>query len=107
MEAPAFFFDQLRADYLSKRDLLASGLDELGFGVSVPEGTYFLTTGFDCFGFSDDRKFARYLVEKTGVAVIPLSVFYHDATNASNMIRFAFCKDEATLTEALERLSTI
>ena len=37
----------------------------------------------------------------------PPSVFYHDPADGSGLVRFAFCKDEATLTEAIERLGKL
>lgn len=98
------FYDELRSSYQSKRDLLASGLDQLGFDVHLPEGTYFFLAGFDRFGFDNDREFAHHLVEKARVAVIPPSSFYHQPEDGSSLIRFAFCKDEPTLEEAIKRL---
>jgi aspartate/methionine/tyrosine aminotransferase len=105
--APAAFFEELRRSYRSKRDLLADGLTGLGFDVHRPEGTYFLMAGFESFGFDDDRAFARHMVEVAGVAVIPPSVFYNHPGGGKDLVRFAFCKDEATLTEAIERLSAL
>jgi aspartate/methionine/tyrosine aminotransferase len=105
--APDSFFDDLRQSYQSKRDLLAKGLEEIGFGVHLPEGTYFLMAGFESFGFADDRAFALHMVETAGVAVIPPSVFYNLAGGGKDLVRFAFCKDEAILTEAIDRLTSL
>ena len=105
--APATFFDDLRQSYQSKRDLLAEGLAGVGFDVYLPEGTYFLMAGFEAFGFADDRAFARHMVEAAGVAVIPPSVFYNRPGGGKDLVRFAFCKDEATLAEAIDRLSSL
>ncbi len=41
------------------------------------------------------------------MVAIPPSVFYHDPEDGSGLVRFAFCKDEATLTEAIERLGKL
>jgi aspartate/methionine/tyrosine aminotransferase len=107
MAAPATFYDELRSSYLRKRDLLAGGLEGVGFEVHRPQGTYFMMAGFDRFGFTDDRLFCRYLAETTRVVAIPPSVFYHHPEEGSRLVRFAFCKDEAILTEALERMSVL
>ncbi len=104
MTAPETFYDDLRAGYLKKRDLLADGLETAGFEVHRPQGTYFMMAGFDRFGFDDDRAFCRHLVEQAGVAAIPPSVFYHQPEEGRSMVRFAFCKDEGLLSEALDRL---
>lgn len=107
MDAPGEFYDDLRSGYLRKRDLLADGLEAVGFEVHRPQGTYFMMAGFDRFGFADDRSFCRHLVEKARVVAIPPSVFYHRPEDGSSLVRFAFCKDEALLTEALDRLSAL
>ncbi|HEY5890895.1 MAG TPA: aminotransferase class I/II-fold pyridoxal phosphate-dependent enzyme, partial [Acidimicrobiia bacterium] len=107
MDAPESFFGEMRRSYQTKRDLLASGLQDLGFDVHLPEGTYFLMAGFEAFGFDSDREFARHMAEDVGVVAIPPSGFYYDPAGAANLIRFAFCKDESTLTEALDRLSKL
>jgi aspartate/methionine/tyrosine aminotransferase len=107
MAAPGGFYEDLRSGYLKKRDLLADGLEAVGFDVHRPQGTYFMMAGFDRFGFADDRSFCLHLVEKARVVAIPPGVFYHRPEDGSRLIRFAFCKDEALLTEALDRLSTL
>jgi methionine aminotransferase len=43
--------------------------------------------------------FAEKLVKDYGVAVIPMSAFYHDATD-NKVIRLCFAKKEATLEAA-------
>ncbi len=107
LRAPDTFYADLRQSYQAKRDLLASGLTDVGFDVQLPEGTYFLMAGFEAFGFDDDRAFARHLVEKAGVVAIPPSVFYHRPEDGKRLIRFAFCKDEAMLKHAIERLGAL
>jgi aspartate/methionine/tyrosine aminotransferase len=107
MGAPGLFYDDLRAAYLKKRDLLAEGLEAIGFEVYRPQGTYFMTAGFEKFGFDDDRAFCRHLVEEARVVAIPPSVFYHRPEDGSRLVRFAFCKDEATLEEAIDRLGRL
>ena len=63
--------------------------------------------GYRALSDADDRQFCRHMVERAGVVAIPPSVFYHDPTDGFGLVRFAFCKDEATLTEATERLGKL
>lgn len=53
------------------------------------------------FGFKTDVEFCKHLIEKVGVAAIPPSAFYVDTHEGHNMVRFAFCKDDDTLREAV------
>ncbi len=101
--APPSFYEQMRADYQSKRDLLAGGLSKAGFDVHLPDGTYFLMAGHT--GKGDDRQFCRDLIQQAGVVAIPPSVFYSNPEDGASLVRFAFCKDEDTLQAALERIS--
>ncbi len=105
--APDDFYIRLRRGYERKRDLLASGLTSVGFEVYLPRGTYFLMAGHRRFGFGDDRAFTRHLAEKTRVVAIPPSVFYSNPAYGKDLVRFAFCKDEQILSEAVDRLSAI
>jgi aspartate/methionine/tyrosine aminotransferase len=101
-QASPNFYRDMRESYRRKRDLLASGLKRSGFDVHLPQGTYFLMAGHP--EASDDRAFCRRLVTETRVATIPPSVFYNHPSGGSGLIRFAFCKDEATLEEAIQRI---
>ncbi len=107
LEAPDSFYEDLRAGYRQRRDLLAAGLTDIGFDVHVPEGTYFMLAGYSRFSDDDDRAFAMRLVKETGVAVIPPSVFYNDPVDGRGLVRFAFCKQMPVLEEALSRLSSL
>jgi aspartate/methionine/tyrosine aminotransferase len=104
LNAPQSYFDDLVASYRAKRDLLAEGLDEIGLKVFVPQGTYFMMADHSSLGLGDDVAFVNYLIETVGVAAIPPSAFYHDKSEARDLVRFAFCKDEGTLREAIDRL---
>ncbi|HSF84642.1 MAG TPA: aminotransferase class I/II-fold pyridoxal phosphate-dependent enzyme [Acidimicrobiia bacterium] len=104
LHAPDDYYDQLVAGYRRKRDLLAEGLDRVGFDVFVPEGTYFILADHRPFGFADDVAFSRHLTAEIGVAAIPPSAFYHDPADGADLIRFAFCKGDVTLRAAVERL---
>ncbi len=107
LRAPDSYYDALTAAYRSRRDLLAAGLGDIGFEVFTPAGTYFMLADHTPFGFSDDVAFVRHLIETTGVAAIPPSAFYHRPAEGAALVRFAFCKDEATLAAAVDRLSNL
>ncbi|MHC4992374.1 MAG: aminotransferase class I/II-fold pyridoxal phosphate-dependent enzyme, partial [Planctomycetota bacterium] len=90
-----------------RRDLLVDGLARIGFDVFPPQGTYFVLADHRRFGFDDDVSFCRHLVTEVGVAAIPPSAFYHDPADGRALVRFAFCKDEAMLREAVKRLARL
>ena len=100
------YFAGISAALQAKRDLLAAGLAELGFGVLPTQGSYFITADYRPIGFAgEDVAFCRALTEEAGVTAIPVNAFYADPARAPNhYARFAFCKNEAVLGAALDRL---
>ena len=88
LSASVSFLEEMRAGYQAKRDFLAGGLEEIGFEVHLPRGTYFMMAGHESFGIGDDREFCRYLAEQIGVVAIPPSVFYHEAADGASLVRF-------------------
>jgi N-succinyldiaminopimelate aminotransferase len=108
---PDSYYTGFRDDLKAKRDLLAGGLAEIGFTVYPPDGTYFVTTDIASLGagseYSDGIEFCRSLPDRTGVVAIPSAVFYDDRQAGRTQVRFAFCKREEVLHEALARLAKL
>ncbi|MET7857817.1 pyridoxal phosphate-dependent aminotransferase [Streptomyces sp. NPDC005318] len=105
---PDSYFEGLRADLRTKRDLLSAGLAEAGFEVYRPAGTYFVTTDIRPLGGETDGfAFCRALPERCGVVAIPNAVFYDDREAGRSKVRFAFCKRESVLQEAVSRLKEL
>ena len=98
------YFMSLASGLQAKRDRLAEGLAGLGLGVLQTRGSYFVTTDFSPLGFNgDDVAFCRHITEQAGVTAIPVSAFY-ETDAPSHYARFAFCKREVVLDEAISRL---
>ncbi|MFH9815518.1 pyridoxal phosphate-dependent aminotransferase [Streptomyces sp. NPDC017230] len=104
---PDSYFAAYREDMRAKRDLLATGLEEAGFGVYRPAGTYFVTTDIRPLGESDGFAFCRALPERAGVVAVPNAVFYDHREAGAPFVRFAFCKRTSVLEEAVRRLKTL
>ncbi len=101
------YFSQLAADLKRKRDLLCAGLTSVGFEVFKPSGTYFVTTDIRPLGYDDGLVFCRDLPKLAGVVAIPHSVFYDNVEVGRPLVRFAFCKRDEVLAEAIERLAAL
>lgn len=102
----AFFNTQRRA-LQAKRDRLTDGLRTAGFAVTRPSGTYFVVADGRPLGFDDGYALCRELPELCGVVAVPLSVFYDDADGVGSLVRFAFCKRDEVLDEAVTRLARL
>ena len=101
------YYSALATDMQRKRDRLANALGEIGFEVLPAHGTYFVTTDFRPLGFNGtDEDFCRHITVEAGVTAVPVSAFYDDPQRSPrHFARFCFCKHDATLEAAIERLS--
>ena len=112
LHSPQAYYDKLASDYAVRRERLLKILTAAGFIVFKPRGAYYIMTDISRFDFpseqfpaeTKDVSFAKFLVEKIGVAVVPGSSFYNDARDGASQVRFTFCKRESTLAAAEERL---
>jgi aspartate/methionine/tyrosine aminotransferase len=107
LKSPQSYYDKLATDYTVRRERLLKILTSAGFTVFRPHGAYYIMTDISGFGFPNDVAFAKFLVEKVGVAVVPGSSFYNDARDGATQVRFTFCKKETTLAAAEQRLSLL
>jgi aspartate/methionine/tyrosine aminotransferase len=99
------YFASLGAALQAKRDRLAAGLASLGLKVLPTKGSYFISTDFRPLGFNgDDVAFCRHITEHAKVTAIPVSAFYDAPGAPSQYARFAFCKRDEVLDEAVARL---
>ena len=94
---------ELAADLQKRRDLLCSGLTDVGLDVRVPEGTYFALTDVSDLGWEDGLSFCLALPERAGVVAIPTQGF-HDTDAGRHLVRWAFCKDASVIEDGLRRL---
>lgn len=69
----------------------------MGLQTFAPAGSYFLTALLPELD-------AETLVREGGVAIIPGSAFYLQNPAPRGLVRFAFCKTEVEIEQALERL---
>ena len=102
--------DALRDSLRAKRDKLAAALNTIGFEVHDSAGTYFVCADPRPLGFADSTAFCESLPHRAGVAAIPMSAFCDPAGAPeawNHLVRFAFCKRDETLDEAISRLGAL
>jgi N-succinyldiaminopimelate aminotransferase len=97
-------FDGFAAGLRAKRDRLTAGLAAAGFQPHRAEGTYFVTADFAALSDEDDVAFCLSLPERAGVVAVPTSVFHQRPPAARRVVRFACCKRDEVLDDAVARL---
>lgn len=104
--------ESIRAHDHAMRDLLVPALTDLGFQCFNPAGTYFViadhTEVSTKLGLppepTADAALCQHLTEHAKVAAIPPSAFYSTPTDGQRFIRFAFCKQQPTIEQAITNL---
>ena len=108
---PESYYTELLETYTKKRTYFLDGLDRIGLKHNVPQGTYFVLIDIQEFldlpqfaGYTD-LEFCEWMIKNIGVAAVPGSSFFKEDVN--HLIRLHFAREEATIDEALERLSKL
>ena len=106
---PDTFFTGVAATLKRKRDLLSAGLVNAGFTVAQPQAGYFVVADAAPLGYTDAAEFCRALPQLAGVVGVPISAFVRDGNRAeySSLVRFAYCKRESVLDDAVTRLGAL
>jgi aminotransferase len=101
------YYAALSREYRARRDLLCRGLEEAGFRVTPPQGAYYVLADFSALSDLPDDQFAVWLTREVGVAPVPGSSFYSRPELGRTLVRFAFCKTDDLLAEAVRRLAGV
>ncbi|MDQ3886044.1 MAG: pyridoxal phosphate-dependent aminotransferase [Actinomycetota bacterium] len=96
-----------RAALQGKQHRLTQGLRAAGLEVRRSEGTYFVCADVRPLGACDGIEFCRALPERVGVVAVPVQVFADNPDPWRHLVRFAFCKRDGVLDEAVARLAAL
>src|SRR4051794_12408042 len=103
--------DELADSLSRRRDLLCEGLQDAGFTVVRPQGTYFVLADAAPLGSADGAELCRELPALAGVVGVPVSAFTHAGSDVDralrSWVRFTFVKRDDVLTEAVGRLRAL
>mmetsp|Transcript_18958 Transcript_18958/g.39962 ORF Transcript_18958/g.39962 Transcript_18958/m.39962 type:complete len:440 (-) Transcript_18958:1147-2466(-) len=102
-----YFKNELHVRYKSRVSILAEALEEVGFGIVVPEASYYLFAdyrGVNELSELPPMEAAMYLMKEVGVATVPGDNFYGKAPDGQNYLRFACCRSLSDVTTAVKRL---
>ncbi|CAD8102209.1 unnamed protein product [Paramecium primaurelia] len=116
--ADGLYFYSLRNLYQQQATKLLKGLidSRLNFNYWVPQGGYFVVTDISNIDIPNkyfiqndvkvtrDFAFAHYMINEFGVVCIPCSPYYENKETGQNLVRWAFCKTDETISEAINRL---
>jgi aspartate aminotransferase len=97
---PADFYETIRAAYRVRRDMLISGLNELGFPCEVSAGAFYAFPDVSHIN-PDSRAAAETLLERAQVATVPGVVF---GAHGEGHLRFSFSTSPEVIEAGLDSI---
>ncbi|MDX2247497.1 MAG: methionine aminotransferase [Bacteroidia bacterium] len=94
---------EIKTFYQRKRDLFLQLMQGSRFRPIASRGTYFQLMSYEEISDESEMAFAQRLTIESGVACIPVSVFYRHRVE-NKVVRFCFAKEDLTLERAAEKL---
>ncbi|WP_430909458.1 pyridoxal phosphate-dependent aminotransferase [Maribacter sp. 2-571] len=107
LETPASYFEEVKTEYVARRDLLISELEKIeGIKVARPQGAFYCIAELP---ITDADDFAQWLLEdfrvnNETVMVAPAAGFYATPGLGKNQIRIAYVLDQERLKRAVHIL---
>ena len=101
------YYEGLAGEYQVRRDLLMEALEAARFRSVAPEGAYYILADFSALSDLPAPEFARWLTVEGGVATVPGTSFFSRPEDGNHLTRFAFCKTQELLREAVHRLHAL
>jgi len=104
------FYKDLWKEYVEKRNILIWALQGASFGVTPPEGSYYLFANYrnaPALNNLSPTEAAMYLIKEIGVASVPGDNFYAVGDFGNSYLRFAFCRSIESLQEGAKRLERL
>lgn len=104
LSLPEDYYRELSRAYTVRRDHLLTTLQNAGFRCFTPHGAYYVMTDISSFGMASDVEFVHHLITRVGIAAVPGSSFFSHVSDATQYVRFCFCKKYETLEKARQQL---
>jgi aminotransferase len=106
-DLPPSYYEEMRASYAVKREMLVDACRDAGIRPFVPQGAYYFLADVSALGLVDDREASAFLLARTGIATVPGGSFHADPGDGSRQVRLCFAKQLPELEEACRRLKRL
>jgi aminotransferase len=105
LELKDAYYENLRASFQKRRDVLHQALLRTGLKPTWTRGAYYSWVDASQLGFDTSLDAALYILMSAGVACVPGSAF-HEPGRGEQWVRFCFAVSNDDLAEAADRLVT-
>ncbi len=94
------YVERMVVEYDRRRQLIVSGLNQLGLRTSEPHGAFYAFPDISASGM-DEERFAKLLLDEERVAVVPGSAF---GSGGAGFVRCSYATAYEQIEEALQRM---
>lgn len=107
LDTPQSYFDQVKKEYVERRDTLVQGLEDIpGVQVAKPRGAFYCIAELP---IADAEDFAKWMLEKFDVhketvMIAPAAGFYSTPNTGNSQIRLAYVLQKENLIKAIRIL---
>lgn len=99
-------YEMAKKQFEQKRNFINDILKDSRFELVPSKGTFYQLLDYSKISDEKDTEFARRIMDGYGVALFPLSVFYHDSID-NKMLGFSFAREEEVLSKAAKQLAKV
>ena len=106
LEVPESWFEEVKAEYKARRDVLVAGLRRIGLDAPTPEGAFYLAIALPV---EDADTFCRWMLTEFDLngetmCMAPLAGFYQTAGLGKNEVRMAYVLEQQILERCVDIL---
>jgi len=104
LEGPQDSVDQMRAEFLARRDIIVDGLNSIpGFSCIVPDGAFYAFPNITKTGYTS-RDLNDHLLYKGNVAALSGTAF---GEYGEGYLRFSYANSRENIKEAIKRIKSV
>ena len=104
LEGPQDSVDQMKAEFLARRDIIVEGLNSLkGFSCIVPDGAFYAFPNITKTGYTS-RELNDHLLYKANVAALSGTAF---GEYGEGYLRFSYANSRENIKEAIKRIKNV
>ncbi len=104
LEGPQDSVDQMKAEFLARRDIIVDGLNSLkGFSCIVPDGAFYAFPNITKTGYTS-RELNDHLLYKANVAALSGTAF---GEYGEGYLRFSYANSRENIKEAIKRIKNV
>ena len=103
---PQAFYEEMRAEYSRKREVLCEALSSVGLEPIWPQGAYYVLADMKKLGEPTAAGACMELLKRVGVASVPGTAFF-DSEVGEKCARFCFALSEELVTQAAQQLRSL